>query len=195
MRRSAEFDRRDQLVEVAVLAFSELGWFGCRLDDIAQRAGITKAVILRHWDSKESLFLEVRLRLAERTRGRIEQAVRGAEVGPQRDAQAVVAVMDFLEDTPGGSELLGGIRSTRAPDMPGASDDLLLEVASIFGFGSPAGPDDVVLLRDAATVGLCVGLSSGPTTDGRNWSTPLSERSRSAVNLLSGGKLPKKGIA
>lgn len=176
-------------MEVATTSFGELGWFGCRLDDIATRAGITKAVILRHWDSKEELFLEVRTRLAERYRGRLEQAVRGLPMGPVRDRAAVDALMGLLCDLPGAATLLSGVGSSRAPEVIRADDDdFLLEIASQVGFGSPPAMDDVTITSDSATVGMCVGLSADSATDGAALAAPLAAGGRRAVSLLAGDR-------
>jgi AcrR family transcriptional regulator len=51
-------DRRDQIVVTARQVFGELGYAGTRLVDIAERAGITRPALYRHFDSKDALYRE-----------------------------------------------------------------------------------------------------------------------------------------
>jgi len=49
-------DRRKQLIEVAVKFFSEFGFQGTSTKSIAEAAGITEAVIYRHFATKKDLY-------------------------------------------------------------------------------------------------------------------------------------------
>ena len=53
MRRA---DRRAQILASAVPVFARHGFRDASLDDIAAEAGITRAVVYRHFDSKEELY-------------------------------------------------------------------------------------------------------------------------------------------
>ncbi|MEL6983849.1 MAG: TetR family transcriptional regulator [Actinomycetota bacterium] len=59
-RRSAEESRetRRALLDAAVVEFSEKGMNGARIDDIAERAGVTKGAIYTHFDGREDLLVE-----------------------------------------------------------------------------------------------------------------------------------------
>ena len=59
-RRSVEESRKTRraLLDAAVLEFSEKGINGARIDDIAERAGVTKGAIYTHFDSREDLLVE-----------------------------------------------------------------------------------------------------------------------------------------
>ena len=54
-RMSAE-DRRQQIVEVAMRLFSERGFRGTTTKEIAQAAGVSEAIIFRHFATKEELY-------------------------------------------------------------------------------------------------------------------------------------------
>lgn len=56
MRRT---DRRAQILASAVPVFARHGFRDASLDDIAAEAGITRAVVYRHFDSKEELYRAV----------------------------------------------------------------------------------------------------------------------------------------
>jgi TetR/AcrR family transcriptional regulator len=49
-------DRRAQLIEVATKLFSDKGFYGTTTKEIAGKAGVTEALIFRHFESKESLY-------------------------------------------------------------------------------------------------------------------------------------------
>lgn len=47
-----------QILEVALDVFAEKGFHGARSADIAERAGISEALIFRHFETKEALYKE-----------------------------------------------------------------------------------------------------------------------------------------
>jgi AcrR family transcriptional regulator len=51
--------RRDQILASATRAFARTGFTATSLDDIATEAGVTRAVLYRHFDSKSDLYLSV----------------------------------------------------------------------------------------------------------------------------------------
>src|SRR5207344_2664777 len=57
-KRVTGADRRRLILSGARDAFLASGYAGARTKDIAERAGITEAVIYRHFASKEELFEE-----------------------------------------------------------------------------------------------------------------------------------------
>ncbi|MDE3198907.1 MAG: TetR/AcrR family transcriptional regulator, partial [Acidobacteriota bacterium] len=54
-RMSGE-DRRRQLIEVAIDLFSEKGFSGTTTKEIASAAGVTEAIIFRHFATKQDLY-------------------------------------------------------------------------------------------------------------------------------------------
>ncbi len=56
-RRST--DLRAMIVEAAEYAFSQLGYKGATMAGIAERAGVTRSVLTRHFATKAALFAEV----------------------------------------------------------------------------------------------------------------------------------------
>src|SRR5690625_6057483 len=51
--------RRTQLLELATSVFTQKGFQATSMDDIAAAAGVTKPVLYQHFDSKETLYVEV----------------------------------------------------------------------------------------------------------------------------------------
>ncbi|HXP16417.1 MAG TPA: TetR/AcrR family transcriptional regulator [Terriglobales bacterium] len=58
MRFSAA-DRREQILNVATTLFAHQGFQGTKTKEIAQHAGVTEALIFRHFPSKEALYWAV----------------------------------------------------------------------------------------------------------------------------------------
>lgn len=59
----ARSDRRDQLLDLAEQVFLEKGFPGASMDDVAERAGVTKPVLYDHFGSKDGLLAGVVERL------------------------------------------------------------------------------------------------------------------------------------
>jgi AcrR family transcriptional regulator len=74
---SAE-NRKRQIVAVAALLFSEKGFRGTTTKEIADRAGVSEAIIFRHFPSKEALYsaiLDYKTReTAERIQAHLKEA-------------------------------------------------------------------------------------------------------------------------
>ena len=54
---------KSEITKAKILAssefeFSEKGFFGARIDEIAERAGVNKRMIYEHFESKENLYRE-----------------------------------------------------------------------------------------------------------------------------------------
>lgn len=60
MKKSTENEKsqtaRTRILESAIIVFSEKGYDGARVDEIASRAGVNKAMLYYYFNSKEKLF-------------------------------------------------------------------------------------------------------------------------------------------
>lgn len=107
-------DRKEQLLRIAESVIVERGYLATTVEEIAERAGITKPVIYDHFGSKDGLLQEVitqaHAELAETT------AAAYASMGDSRDAHLVVRVFltawfDFIDSHRGSFALLREERS------------------------------------------------------------------------------------
>ena len=57
--RMASEDRRRQIVQVAMQLFSERGFRGTTTKEIAQAAGVSEAIIFRHFATKDELYAAI----------------------------------------------------------------------------------------------------------------------------------------
>ena len=58
-RRLAATERRTQLIQVAIDLFSRKGFRGATTREIAAAAGVTEAIIFRHFETKEHLYTAI----------------------------------------------------------------------------------------------------------------------------------------
>lgn len=114
-RRMPASDRRALLLEAARESFAEGGYHRTSLEGIAERAGVSKALLYEHFSSKRELhaaMLEVHVReLIER----INAALVDAEPGEGRLRAGLDAFFTFLEERRGASAIM--LRNTGDPDV------------------------------------------------------------------------------
>lgn len=79
--------RRAQLLDAAQAAFVEYGYHAAVMDEIADRAGVSKPVLYQHFPGKLDLYLA----LIDHHRGLLEDAVRSALASTKDNKQRVVA--------------------------------------------------------------------------------------------------------
>ncbi len=85
--------RRAQLLDAALEVFVAHGYHAAAMDDIADRAGVSKPVLYQHFPSK----LELYLALLDETCDTVIDAVRGAlESSPDNNKLRVQATMDVF---------------------------------------------------------------------------------------------------
>ena len=75
-------DRRAQLVGAAAAAFLAAGFDATSMESVAERAGVTRLIVYRHFDSKEALYRAV-----------LDSVVESLRAGFDPDAPAGVAAM------------------------------------------------------------------------------------------------------
>jgi AcrR family transcriptional regulator len=97
-RRLRRAERREQLLAAAACAFARAGFAATSLDDVAAEAGISRAILYRHFDSKTDLYRAV----LDRARTRL-----AAAVGTRDFTDASVdALLQAAADDPDGFRLL-----------------------------------------------------------------------------------------
>lgn len=84
--RMSSDERREQVLDAALVVFGEKGYAGGTTDEIARRAGISQAYVVRMFGSKEALYVEVSRRATEL----VAAAFRGALATLAPDAPAEV---------------------------------------------------------------------------------------------------------
>ncbi|TDZ75459.1 HTH-type transcriptional repressor KstR2 [Mycobacteroides salmoniphilum] len=99
-------ERRGQLVGSASEIFVDRGYHAAGMDEIAERAGVSKPVLYQHFPSKLELYLEVLHKHADNLVSSVRQALRTTTDNRQRLRAAVMAFFDFVEHDSQGYRLI-----------------------------------------------------------------------------------------
>src|SRR5699024_11944084 len=68
-----EISTKDTILQIATVLFLEKGYPLISMDDVAQRADVTKATVYYHYRTKDDLFTDAVVKLMERITGGIEK--------------------------------------------------------------------------------------------------------------------------
>jgi AcrR family transcriptional regulator len=99
-------ERRGQLLGAASEIFVDRGYHAAGMDEIADRAGVSKPVLYQHFSSKLELYLAVLARHIDNLVSGVRQALRTTTDNRQRLRSAVQAFFDFIEHDGQGYRLI-----------------------------------------------------------------------------------------
>lgn len=84
---------RDALIDSAIALFTERGYAGTSLDEIARRARVTKGALYHHFTGKQAVFEAAFDAVETDVKGRLEKILRGAEPPWER---ALAGLREFI---------------------------------------------------------------------------------------------------
>jgi AcrR family transcriptional regulator len=99
-------ERRAQLMTAALEVFVENGYHAAAMDDIAERAGVSKPVLYQHFPGKLDLYLALIDAGIQELLVRIHAALASTDDNKQRVSATVDAYFGFVEDRAGYYRLL-----------------------------------------------------------------------------------------
>ena len=99
-------ERREQLLEAASEIYVDRGFHAAGMDEIAERAGVSKPVLYQHFTSKLDLYLAVLQLHGDILVAGVRQALRTTTDNRQRLRAAIQAFFDFIEDDSQGYRLI-----------------------------------------------------------------------------------------
>jgi AcrR family transcriptional regulator len=102
----ANLARREEILETATELFAEHGFSDAVTQALAERMGVGKGTIYRHFCSKRELFLEAADRVMRKMQERIDVRIDGVEDGLERISRAVSTFLAFFAEHPHYVELL-----------------------------------------------------------------------------------------
>ena len=94
----AAADRREAILEAALDAFAAGAYHDTSLDSVAERAGISKALIYEHFESKRELHGALLERYVHELLSRVIEASAQADAGEPRLRAGLEAFLDFVEE-------------------------------------------------------------------------------------------------
>jgi AcrR family transcriptional regulator len=182
--------RRRQLLSAAQQVFVAQGYHAAAMDEIAERAGVSKPVLYQHFPGK----LELYLALLDDNVARLERGVRAALASTtdnrERVTAAIAAYVDFVDDEGGAFRLVFESDLSRDPAVAERVDrslqSMVEEVAGVIA-------EDTGLSGAEAELLAC-GLTGLAQVSARWWLHAGGRLGRDrAVALLSG--LAWRGLA
>ena len=121
-RRLPRGQRREQIIAAATRAFAGSGFAATNLDDIAAEAGISRAILYRHFDSKTDLYQAV----LDNACGRLITATGG----DQFTEESIAGLLRAAADDPAGFRLLFH-HAAREPEFKQAMDAFHTDMTTI----------------------------------------------------------------
>lgn len=118
-------ERREQLVGVGRSVFAERGYEASSVEEIAERAGVSKPVVYQHFGGKEGLYAVVCDRELAYLGAEITESLQG-EGSRRRIERAAMALLRYVEERTDGFRILVRESST----APGGSYSTLLNDAT-----------------------------------------------------------------
>src|SRR4051812_19979813 len=97
---------REAILDAATALFAEHGYNDADTQALAEKLGVGKGTLYRHFASKRELFLAAVDRVMRRMREHIDASVAEAEAPLDRPAVAIRAYLDFFASHPEYVELL-----------------------------------------------------------------------------------------
>jgi AcrR family transcriptional regulator len=146
--------RRTQLLGAARDVFAAQGYHAAAMDDIADRAGVSKPVLYQHFPSKLELYRALLTTYADELLGRLRSALEETSNNEQRLRGAISAYFDFVASEGQSFRLVFESDLRSEPEMAAVLDKVLSQCIDVV---ADAVTTDAGLDRDRARL-LAVGL-------------------------------------
>ena len=175
--------RRAQLLESALEVFVAQGYHAAAMDDIAERAGVSKPVLYQHFPGKLDLYLALLDTSCDAIIDNCRRALDSTHDNKQRVTAAVDAFYDYMAGEDGAFRLVFESDLTNEPAVREAIDRVTNECAAMI---ADVIHDDTGLPGEASRL-LAVSLVGMAQVSARFWLTDAAGISKpDAVALVSG---------
>ena len=114
-RRLTGGERREAILDAALQVFARRGYHAASIDDIAQAAGVSKALIYEHFESKHQLHLSLLDSQVNEILERLVASAGTGEPGEVRLRAGVDAFLTFVEERRGAFRML--FRAAADPEV------------------------------------------------------------------------------
>ncbi|MFG1703826.1 TetR family transcriptional regulator [Nonomuraea sp. M3C6] len=126
-RRMSGSERREQLIRISRTLFSEKGFDGTSIEEIAATAQVSKPVVYEHFGGKEGVYAVVVDREMQKLLGMITEAL-SATHSLIKLERAALALLQYIEESSEGFRIL--VRDSHAASGTGTFASLISEIAS-----------------------------------------------------------------
>ncbi|GGD28082.1 TetR family transcriptional regulator [Nocardioides daphniae] len=158
-------ERRAQLLASALEVFVAHGYHSAAMDDIADRAGVSKPVLYQHFPGKLELYMALLDQSSEAVTDAIREALAQTEDNKQRVAAAIAAFYDYVANESGAFRLVFESDLTNEPAVrervDRVTDDCAAAIAEVI-------QQDTGLPREASLL-LAVSLVGMGQVSARFW--------------------------
>lgn len=182
-------ERRAQLMESALEVFVAQGYHAAAMDDIAERAGVSKPVLYQHFPGKLDLYLALLDESCDTIIDNCRAALESTQDNKQRVAATVAAFYEYVAGETGAFRLVFESDLTSEPAVRGHVDRVTTECAAMIAHVIH---DDTGLPADACRL-LAVSLVGMAQVSARFWLTEPGGISRNDAAALVAG-LSWRGI-
>jgi AcrR family transcriptional regulator len=121
-------ERREQLLDIGRSLFADRGFDATSVEEIAQRAGVSKPVVYEHFGGKEGLYAVV----VDREMSRLLDSITGALTSSDKPREvlehAALALLDYIEQSTDGFRIL--VRDSPVAQSTGSFASLISDAAS-----------------------------------------------------------------
>jgi AcrR family transcriptional regulator len=182
--------RRRQLLDAAMEVFVARGYHAAAMDEIAERAGVSKPVLYQHFPGKQELYLALLDESVERLIEAVVAALRSTTDNRQRVNATFAAYFGYVAEHSGTFKLVFESDFTNEPAVRAridAADKLCADMIS------QVIREDAGLADDEAHL-LSIGLLGMAQVSARYWLSTLGSIPREAAEQLV-ARLAWRGIS
>lgn len=172
MASTRDLERRGRILDAASAVFAAQGFEGARVDTIASRAGVNKAMLYYHVGDKTALYSAVLLRNFGRVRVALDEALAAGGNARQRLEAVITALTRMVQRYPDHPRMLlreiASGAATLEPEVLAAMLEVVGVVRALIAEGTAAGEFRAIdpVLTHLTLVGAVVFLNaSAPIRD------------------------------
>lgn len=121
---------RERILDAASSVFAEHGFAGARVDEIARRAGVNKAMLYYHVGDKRALYAAVLTRNLERVSAGLDEALDHGGTARERLDALVRVITRTIEANPEHARIVLGEVASGGANLP---EEVLARMVGVFG--------------------------------------------------------------
>jgi AcrR family transcriptional regulator len=150
-------ERRAQLLDSALEVFVAQGYHAAAMDDIADKAGVSKPVLYQHFPGKLELYLALLEKSCDAMIGKVREALASTEDNNERVERTVHAFYDYVASESGAYRLIFESDLTNEPAVREQVDRVTNEcseaIAAVIAADTKL-PEPAALLLAVSLVGM-----------------------------------------